>query len=712
MSHRHVWLAILLLASAPALATPPGPTEPSLQASGQITSNTYGASVNLLTATSLYPNPTITGFSISTPANLAGCTAQQPQISLHSPSGVQLSLTTLTNGLSQWTNSTGLPHTLSLGDSVLAVLITPGDSGCTNDLPITVTLTYLPGPPATVPGNLVTSGQITTNTPGTSINLYAPSYLYPNATLTALSISTPGTLSACSTQPQVTFYVGTSPVNTTTLGNGVSSWTPTAGLPYAIGPTNTVTAVLSQAGIGCSSELPITVTATINLGAVGLVPVSFNVSDIGGSPGTTVKARFTLVNCGSNTPIIGTLNLPQNVKDFTSNSVGLIAGSVYPTDGLRCAGQETTYYQLTYLVNGVPNQITGKYLIQSGPGTFNPALAPLCQSGTYQEFCMLQQTPAGPIIIGPAGPPGPPGAGWNPPIDSGNKILATPADGSSGPMAQRAMAPLDVAPALVSPPPIGNTTPNTVAATSLTYQSVTGVQYLVSKYANFQDAINAAVGSGQVTGVVVDDRTTAYMGAGFNIPDSVTVQLAPVSYTINSTITFNNGYDVVTAGIILQPGGRLLGASTSTNHGTILQPANGLNADLPGTGSMVNIYSKTIPAGTFAIGNGVHCYARMHHTGSATVTMQWALGSNTQNYPTTFSGSTYEVLADIEILTPASLSSELVTLPFTFFGGTTESPQTVTWSDNLANADTIAINFSVASTDHLTGDAFYCQTIQ
>jgi hypothetical protein len=71
-----------------------------------------------------------------------------------------------------------------------------------------------------------------------------------------------------------------------------------------------------------------------------------------------------------------------------------------------------------------------------------------------------------------------------------------------------------------------------------------------------------------------------------------------------------------------------------------------------------------------------------------------------------------EVLADIEILTPASLSSELATLPFTFFGGTTESPQTVTWSDNLANADTIAINFSVASTDHLTGDAFYCQTIQ
>lgn len=197
MSQRHVWLAILLLASAPALATPPGPTEPSLQASGQITVNTYGASVTLLTPTTLYPNPTVTSFSISTPANLNGCSTQ-PQIALNYPSGTQLSLTTLTNGLSQWTNDAGLPVTLSpgLGHSVLAVLVTPGDSGCANELPITVTLTYLPGPPATVPGNLVTSGQITTNTPGTSINLYAPSYLYPNATLTALSISTPGTLSA------------------------------------------------------------------------------------------------------------------------------------------------------------------------------------------------------------------------------------------------------------------------------------------------------------------------------------------------------------------------------------------------------------------------------------------------------------------------------------------------------------------------------------
>ena len=138
----------------------------------------------------------------------------------------------------------------------------------------------------------------------------------------------------------------------------------------------------------------------------------------------------------------------------------------------------------------------------------------------------------------------------------------------------------------------------------------------------------------------------------------------------------------------------------------------GSTSTITGTGSMLAIYSKSIPAGSLTVGTGVHCYARMHHTGSAAVTMQWTLGSSSQSYPTTFTGSTYEVMADIEILTPSSLSSQVVTLPFSFFGGTTESPQTVTWNENLANADTISINFNVAATDKMTGDAFYCQTVQ
>ena len=36
---------------------------------------------------------------------------------------------------------------------------------------------------------------------------------------------------------------------------------------------------------------------------------------------------------------------------------------------------------------------------------------------------------------------------------------------------------------------------------------------------------------GRFAGAVIDDRTAAYNGAGFYIPDSVTVELAPVTYT-------------------------------------------------------------------------------------------------------------------------------------------------------------------------------------
>ena len=139
---------------------------------------------------------------------------------------------------------------------------------------------------------------------------------------------------------------------------------------------------------------------------------------------------------------------------------------------------------------------------------------------------------------------------------------------------------------LSSPPPIGNVTPNTVSATALTYQNIPGVDFLVSHYSSIQSAINAAYNNGSVLGAVIDDRIAPYTGPGFNIPDSVIVRLAPTTYIINATVTFNNGNNNVTAGIIVQPGARLLGASTSTNHGTILQPANALNADLIATSTV------------------------------------------------------------------------------------------------------------------------------
>ena len=120
----------------------------------------------------------------------------------------------------------------------------------------------------------------------------------------------------------------------------------------------------------------------------------------------------------------------------------------------------------------------------------------------------------------------------------------------------------------------------------LTLRSIPGVQYMVSKYGSLQAAINAAYNNGAVLGMVIDDRTTPYTGAGFILYDSVALKLAPTTYTITSTVTYNNGNNNVTAGIISIPGSRLLGSSTSTNHGTVLVAGNHLNADLIATSTV------------------------------------------------------------------------------------------------------------------------------
>ncbi len=123
-------------------------------------------------------------------------------------------------------------------------------------------------------------------------------------------------------------------------------------------------------------------------------------------------------------------------------------------------------------------------------------------------------------------------------------------------------------------------------AGDLTARDIPGALYFVSKYANIQAAINAAYNNGAVLGTVVDDRTAPYSGPGFILYDSVTLQLAATTYTITGTVTYNNGNNNVTAGIIAVPGARLIGASTSTNHGTIVTAGNGLNADLIATSTV------------------------------------------------------------------------------------------------------------------------------
>ena len=122
----------------------------------------------------------------------------------------------------------------------------------------------------------------------------------------------------------------------------------------------------------------------------------------------------------------------------------------------------------------------------------------------------------------------------------------------------------------------------------------------------------------------------------------------------------------------------------------------------------------TLPAGTFSVGTGVKCFARARHTtGSASVSIGWKLGSTSYTYPSPSTTASTGADVSIEIFTFSSLTAETVNFPWGALGGTTEAPYTgLAWSENLANADTLSFTFNVASTDKMTGDSFYCQTIQ
>ena len=127
---------------------------------------------------------------------------------------------------------------------------------------------------------------------------------------------------------------------------------------------------------------------------------------------------------------------------------------------------------------------------------------------------------------------------------------------------------------------------NTAVAGDLTARDIPGHAYFVSKYPSIQAAINAAYGSGTVSGAVIDDRTAAYSGPGFYIPDSVTVRLAPVPYSFTSAVTHNNGHNNVTAAIIVEQGAHIVGGGTSSNHGTTITVDSGFANDIIATTSV------------------------------------------------------------------------------------------------------------------------------
>ncbi len=80
-------------------------------------------------------------------------------------------------------------------------------------------------------------------------------------------------------------------------------------------------------------------------------------------------------------------------------------------------------------------------------------------------------------------------------------------------------------------------TGNASFAGNLSARDIPGHEYFVSKYASIQAAVTAAYNNGTVLGEVIDDRTSPYTGPGFILYDSVTLKLAPTTYTINATVS-------------------------------------------------------------------------------------------------------------------------------------------------------------------------------
>jgi hypothetical protein len=137
-------------------------------------------------------------------------------------------------------------------------------------------------------------------------------------------------------------------------------------------------------------------------------------------------------------------------------------------------------------------------------------------------------------------------------------------------------------------------------------------------------------------------------------------------------------------------------------------------SQLTGNSSDQTIYSATLPAGTFATGQGVKCFARWTHSSTSTaVTYKWTLGSATVAYGS-LTSSSQNFDSDIEIYTISSLTSQIMNVS-PIIGGTSilaGPSNNNTGSENLANADTIKFTFNMPNTDWVKGSTFYCQTIQ
>jgi hypothetical protein len=112
------------------------------------------------------------------------------------------------------------------------------------------------------------------------------------------------------------------------------------------------------------------------------IPLTGHLGDpsSGVPPGMSVK--FELYGCGANTPkIVGSFSLIKQNFTVTPDLNGLISGRIVPNDSISCGGVlATTRYNVTTLLDGIPQAPTACYFVQLSVGTFNLDTAIPCTS--------------------------------------------------------------------------------------------------------------------------------------------------------------------------------------------------------------------------------------------------------------------------------------------------------------------------------------------
>lgn len=114
------------------------------------------------------------------------------------------------------------------------------------------------------------------------------------------------------------------------------------------------------------------------------IPVTGHAFDSSQGIPAGMSVKFELYNCGGNYPrVFGSFGIIKQNFTIVPDPNGLLTGTIVPNDAINCGGVAgTTRYNVTILLNGVPQLPTACYPVLSTMGVFNLDTATPCASAT------------------------------------------------------------------------------------------------------------------------------------------------------------------------------------------------------------------------------------------------------------------------------------------------------------------------------------------